>query len=108
MLIVQLVDLVIVLADKQSLQRCQVGIFLCPHVPRSKGRSVRGHDDGQIVAGRNFHVPIRIAQTGCGGRIGTIHLGTIEPTGHRVDGCSGVSSHTGRRIDRHPRAPSFR
>jgi hypothetical protein len=55
----ELIDLVIVLAHQQRLQRREPWILLRPHVARHHGAI---GVERQIITVRHFHVPVRQAQ----------------------------------------------
>ena len=58
MLLLQAIDLIIMLAHKQHLQGCQVGVLLRPHVTGSKGLALIGLEDRQVLPFRHFHMPV--------------------------------------------------
>ena len=96
----QLIDLVIMLAHEQGLQRGQARIFRRPHIAGQ--RQPTGGIDRQVASRAGLHVAVGQPQTVQRSLVGTVDHAGVEPAGDLVDrGLVGrIDNAAGHRDDR--------
>ena len=96
----QLIDLIIVFAHEQGLQRGQARIFRRPHV--ACHRQATDGIDRQVASRAGLHVAVGQPQTVQRSLVGTVDHAGVEPSGDLVDrGLVGrIDNAAGQRNDR--------